>query len=423
VKKKKKKIAKIKRKKEKSKIDTNVELKADTKTDMKPEIKADTKTEVKTTITDNKPIVVAVPKNEALENSIETKAINSQIEEKKEVKEQKELEAPKPTEMSKEQVTPKPEESADYVHIYTIQELLQHFEKLRGTKPTITVGMVGYPNVGKSSTINALYGEKKVRVAATPGKTKHLQTIVLSTEMTLCDCPGLVFPSFTNTKAELVVNGILPIDELRDHVGPTTLVCERIPREILEKVYGIKLPLRTFQGKPLPPTSEELLLAYAGSRGFMNVRGSPDEPRGARYILKDYVAGKLLFCFEPPVKTTVELEQQAVQDKITLTKILADPVNYQDSADIDDLNNIPLVPDTTNSTSKKARTQRIPDPEATSTKRHYKKFKKQQIRVQPNANFDQDFFKLQSNVRAHTMGTLGKSLVNDFSRAEFINKS
>ena len=37
------------------------------------------------------------------------------------------------------------------------------------------VGMVGYPNVGKSSTINALYQDKKVSVSATPGKTKHFQ--------------------------------------------------------------------------------------------------------------------------------------------------------------------------------------------------------------------------------------------------------
>ncbi|RKO95157.1 hypothetical protein CAUPRSCDRAFT_13106, partial [Caulochytrium protostelioides] len=53
------------------------------------------------------------------------------------------------------------------------------------------VGFVGYPNVGKSSTLNALLGAKKVAVAATPGKTKHFQTIHLDDEMILCDCPGL----------------------------------------------------------------------------------------------------------------------------------------------------------------------------------------------------------------------------------------
>ena len=47
------------------------------------------------------------------------------------------------------------------------------------------VGMVGYPNVGKSSIINvlmgttaAMHGSTRVRVSATPGKTKHFQTIV-----------------------------------------------------------------------------------------------------------------------------------------------------------------------------------------------------------------------------------------------------
>jgi ribosome biogenesis GTPase A len=39
--------------------------------------------------------------------------------------------------------------------------------------------MVGYPNVGKSSTINAICGCKRVAVTATPGKTKHFQTINL----------------------------------------------------------------------------------------------------------------------------------------------------------------------------------------------------------------------------------------------------
>ena len=40
----------------------------------------------------------------------------------------------------------------------------------------------------------------------------------------LCDCPGLVFPSFVTTKADLVVSGILPVDQMRDHIPPTSLV-------------------------------------------------------------------------------------------------------------------------------------------------------------------------------------------------------
>jgi len=82
-------------------------------------------------------------------------------------------------------------------------------DQSEGQDAKLVVGLVGYPNVGKSSTINALVGAKKVSVSATPGKTKHFQTIHLSPDVILCDCPGLVFPQFASTKAELVCDGVL----------------------------------------------------------------------------------------------------------------------------------------------------------------------------------------------------------------------
>lgn len=165
-----------------------------------------------------------------------------------------------------------------------------------------TIGLVGYPNVGKSSTINALIKAKKVSVSSTPGKTKHFQTIHLSPSVLLCDCPGLVFPNFATTKAELVCNGILPIDQLREFTGPATLVAQRIPHRFLEAVYGIKIPIRPLEeGGSGVPTGVEILNAYGRARGFAKTGVSePDESRAARYILKDYVNGKLLFCAPPP---------------------------------------------------------------------------------------------------------------------------
>uniref|UniRef100_A0A1I8IMC3 Large subunit GTPase 1 homolog n=1 Tax=Macrostomum lignano TaxID=282301 RepID=A0A1I8IMC3_9PLAT len=65
------------------------------------------------------------------------------------------------------------------------------------------VGLVGYPNVGKSSSINALLRAKKVPESATPGRTKHLQTLPLGDRLVLCDCPGLVMPQFVGTSADL----------------------------------------------------------------------------------------------------------------------------------------------------------------------------------------------------------------------------
>lgn len=165
------------------------------------------------------------------------------------------------------------------------------------------IGLVGYPNVGKSSTINALIGAKKVSVSSTPGKTKHFQTVHLSDKVLLCDCPGLVFPNFASTKAELVCNGILPIDQLREFTGPAGLVAKRIPQHFLEALYGIKVITRPIEeGGTGMPTAEEILTAYAKARGFTRTgQGQPDESRAARYILKDYVSGKLLFCQPPPV--------------------------------------------------------------------------------------------------------------------------
>ena len=189
--------------------------------------------------------------------------------------------------------------------IYSSEELINFFrifhEAPRVSQGKTTVGLVGYPNVGKSSTVNSLLSCKKVAVSATPGKTKHFQTFNLSDDIILCDCPGLVMPSFVSTKSDMIINGILPIDQMRDHVPPVTAVASLIPRHVLEDTYGLILPKpKEGEDPDRGPTSEELLNAYGYNRGFMTQNGLPDNPRSSRYILKDFVSGKLLYCHAPP---------------------------------------------------------------------------------------------------------------------------
>lgn len=171
-----------------------------------------------------------------------------------------------------------------------------------GVPEKLTVGFVGYPNVGKSSTINALLGEKKVSVSATPGKTKHFQTIHLSPTTIICDCPGLVFPQFSTSPADLVCDGILPIDQMREFTAPAELVAQRIPHDILSRTYNMDIPtLSAEEGGQGRPTGMEVLTAYAIARGLARQgQGNPDESRAARYVLKDYVNARLLYAHPPP---------------------------------------------------------------------------------------------------------------------------
>ncbi|WRT65671.1 uncharacterized protein IL334_002616 [Kwoniella shivajii] len=196
------------------------------------------------------------------------------------------------------------------------------FATPRDPEPTkLMVGLVGYPNVGKSSTINALLGAKKVSVSATPGKTKHFQTLVLSDTVTLCDCPGLVFPQFANTQADMVVDGVLPIDQMREYSAPADLLCKRIPREILEGTYGIRIDVRDVEDGGTGQVGwEEFLSTYAIARGMTRSSfGMPDTSRAARYILKDYVNAKLLYAHPPPGIESDDF--MASSRAITLAKI------------------------------------------------------------------------------------------------------
>ena len=179
---------------------------------------------------------------------------------------------------------------------------------------------VFHQTVGKSSVINVLVGSSKsahgvvrVAVAAQPGKTKHFQTLLLPdrSDIMLCDCPGLVFPSFVSSTADMIAAGVYPIAQMRDHWPVVSLICKRVPRDVLNAHYGIRLPQpsdqelreRGWVGKTLPPpTAEELLGTYCIARSMLApASGVPDYQRASRVVVKDYSEGKLLYCHSPPL--------------------------------------------------------------------------------------------------------------------------
>lgn len=188
----------------------------------------------------------------------------------------------------------------DDYKIYNREELIAVIKKISNGKEknqnskAYMIGFIGFPNVGKSSVINVLMQKKKVGVAMMPGKTKHYQTLFLPDDNEIClmDCPGLVFPTFTFSKADLVIQGIVPIDKIVDFLMPIQLIIYNIPKPVLEKQYKIKLPDLY--------SASQFCQFVANKYGYLTGRSIPSEAKAAKIVLKDYVSGHLLYCYNRP---------------------------------------------------------------------------------------------------------------------------
>ncbi|KAI3943408.1 hypothetical protein MKW92_043979 [Papaver armeniacum] len=84
--------------------------------------------------------------------------------------------------------------------------VLGQLASLKCGKQAISVGFVGYPNVGKSSVINTLRAKSVCEVAPTPGETKVLQYIKLTEQIFLIDCPGVAYQN-SDTETAIIFKG------------------------------------------------------------------------------------------------------------------------------------------------------------------------------------------------------------------------
>ena len=111
----------------------------------------------------------------------------------------------------------------------------------------------------------------------------------------------------------MIAAGVYPIAQMRDHWPVVSLICKRVPRDVLNAHYGIHIPEPTEQElrergwvekKTLPtPSAEELLGTYCIARSMLApASGVPDYQRASRVVVKDYSEGKLLYCHAPPTK-------------------------------------------------------------------------------------------------------------------------
>lgn len=118
-------------------------------------------------------------------------------------------------------------------------QLLRQFSTLFSDKKQISVGFIGYPNVGKSSIINTLKKKAVCKTAPIPGETKVWQYITLMRRIYLIDCPGIVPPSARDSESQKVLKGVVRVEHLSSPSDHIPFLLSRVRPEYLSRTYGI----------------------------------------------------------------------------------------------------------------------------------------------------------------------------------------
>jgi nuclear GTP-binding protein len=181
-------------------------------------------------------------------------------------------------------------------------QLLKNYARTGGTggknKTTIVVGVIGYPNTGKSSIINALKRTRAVGVSPRPGFTTSMQEVVLDRNVRLLDSPGVVF----DDRSALLGNCV-DADSIEDPIPAVAALLERCNPASLIMAYNIPA---------FPPGNVMMFLAMvARSYGRVLKGGIPDKVAAARAVLRDWNQGKIPY-YTPPPKTALRANDDAV---------------------------------------------------------------------------------------------------------------
>uniref|UniRef100_A0A8C4RQU2 Guanine nucleotide-binding protein-like 1 n=1 Tax=Erpetoichthys calabaricus TaxID=27687 RepID=A0A8C4RQU2_ERPCA len=161
----------------------------------------------------------------------------------------------------------------------------------------LTLGCVGFPNVGKSSLVNGLVGRKVVSTSRTPGHTKYFQTYFLTPSVRLCDCPGLIFPSLVNRHLQILA-GIYPVSQIQEPYTTVGYLAERIP---IQKILKLKHPKEN-EGSADPHwCAWDICEAWAEKRGYKTAKAARNDVyRAANSLLRLATDGRLCLCMQPP---------------------------------------------------------------------------------------------------------------------------
>ena len=167
-------------------------------------------------------------------------------------------------------------------------QLLKNYSRSLNMKRNITVGIIGLPNVGKSSLINSLKRSRAVAVGNKPGMTKVLQQVRLDAQVTLIDSPGVIPPESGKSEEEsqrMLLRNCLNVDKLIDPLAAVTALIKYVDLGSLLRVYGLDDEVK----------AEEVLVAVARKQGKLLAGGVANVDAVARIMLQDLNAGKIRY--------------------------------------------------------------------------------------------------------------------------------
>lgn len=158
----------------------------------------------------------------------------------------------------------------------------------RTAKGEIIVGVVGYPNVGKSSVINGLAFKKKAVVSKKAGTTHGVHWIKVNDQIKMIDTPGVIPLEYTD-EVRLGLIGAKDAQKLKEPDVVAARIIEMFMlknKKAFEDFYGIKI--ESAETNPY-----EIIDEIALKKGHLKRGGKPDEMRTSTMIVFDWQHGKL----------------------------------------------------------------------------------------------------------------------------------